>query len=164
MEDILLYAKPLQIKTSNVDLAKTIRDIAQLYADSLQAKSLKFEFISSDSSAMVEADADRIKQVFINLLLNAIQASAHGGSIVAILTIEPNSHWQSLQLTNYGETVPAEDLERIFEPFYTTRAHGTGLGLNIAKRIVEAHGGEISAESDPAAGATTFELTLPPAR
>ena len=164
MEDILLYAKPLQIKTTNVDLAQTIRDIAQLYTDRLQAKSLRFELISSDSSVMVEADADRIKQVFINLLLNAIQASAHGGSIVAILTTEPDSQWVNLQLTNYGETVPAKDLERIFEPFYTTRAHGTGLGLNIAKRIVEAHGGEISAESAETAGSTIFELTLPPAR
>lgn len=164
MEDILLYAKPLQIKTTKVDLVETMKHIAQLYADSLQEKNLKFELISTESSAMVEADEDRIKQVIINLLLNAIQASAHGGSIVAILTIEPESHWVSFELTNFGETVPGADLERIFEPFYTTRAHGTGLGLNIAKRIVEAHGGEIGAESVASQGATTFQLTLPPTR
>ncbi len=161
MEDILLYAKPLQIQTRAVDFKKVVEETAALYEPQLAVKNLFFELIATRDVPFVGADLDRLKQVLINLLLNAIQASDEGGTIVCILSTEPDTGWINMQLINRGQVIPAGVIEKVFEPFYTTRAHGTGLGLNIAKRIIEAHGGEIQVNSNPENG-TTFEIALPP--
>ncbi len=161
MEDILLYAKPLQIKTRVCDLQEIVEHSAELQQQAMQAKALHFEFLSTAAVTAVVADRDRIQQVILNLMQNAIQASENGGVIMAMLTKDPQSGWVNFQISNHGERINAEVLEKVFEPFYTTRAHGTGLGLNIAKRIIEAHGGEIRVTTDETVG-TRFEIALPP--
>lgn len=162
MEDIMLYAKPLQIKTETTDIYKNVQEVAELYEVQLSEKYLHFEVLSSENLPAIEADPQRLKQVLINLLLNAIQASEQGGTIVCILSTDPGTGWVNLELNNRGEFIKAKEIDKVFEPFYTTRAHGTGLGLNIAKRIIEAHGGEMRVTSSSKDG-TTFELALAPA-
>ncbi len=108
----------------------------------------------------VWGNAARLQHVFTNLLINAQQATPNGGT-VRVLTEpseEPKGVWIHVEDTGHG--IPPEDLEKIFEPFYTRKAEGTGLGLSIAKQIVEEHGGEIRVFSKVGQG-TRFSVFLP---
>lgn len=163
MEDILMYARPHNVRTQPIDLHELLNQLLELYAPALAEKQLNMEIIVPGQLPDTEADPDRLRQVLVNLLTNAIQASAVGGRIIVEVELMPATGWLQLTINNQGETIEDEDLERVFEPFFTTRAHGTGLGLNIARRIIEAHGGEMTVASDLEYG-TTFKIALPPAQ
>lgn len=105
-------------------------------------------------------DPARMRQVLINLLTNAIQASPPDAQVE--LTLGEASGRLTLTLRDRGAGIPPGQEERIFEPFHTTRVHGTGLGLAVARRIVELHGGSIRAENHPEGGAV-FRLSIPQA-
>jgi hypothetical protein len=110
----------------------------------------------------IQADHDQLSQVLLNLANNAIDAMSEGGR----LRVETHrvgdggSEGVELLIADTGPGIPAEDLERVFEPFYTTKETGTGLGLSICKGIVEVHGGSIEARSEVGEG-TTFAIRLP---
>jgi signal transduction histidine kinase len=93
-----------------------------------------------------------------NIILNALQAMPQGGRLV--ITSMPVENGVKVLITDTGVGMSPETVEQIFEPFFTTRTKGTGLGLSIVRKIVENHGGKISAESTPGEG-TTFDLFLP---
>jgi signal transduction histidine kinase len=103
-------------------------------------------------------DAGQIQQVLVNLVKNALQATTRGGVISLETGTASDGVWVSVADTGAG--IPQEQLNRIFEPFYTTRKKGTGLGLMIVQRIVRAHGGRIELESNLGRG-TTFRVWLP---
>jgi signal transduction histidine kinase len=109
-------------------------------------------------------DLDRVNEVLGNLLSNAFKFTPHGGSVE--LRLEPVDHAVLMEVHDTGAGIPPEQLPHIFEKFYqadnqrSARASGAGLGLAIAKQIVEAHGGTISCESTPGVG-TTFSIVLP---
>ena len=102
-------------------------------------------------------DAQRIGQVLHNLLRNAVEASPEGAPIEVKVTLEGEA--LTVAFLDQGEGIPEESLDRIFEPFFTTRTRGTGLGLAVARRIVELHGGSLTARNRPGGGAE-FRLTL----
>jgi signal transduction histidine kinase len=106
----------------------------------------------------VQADADQLLQVLVNLLLNAIQASPAGSPITVRVT--GRGRQAQVDVVDSGPGVPPELGDDIFKPFVTTRAKGNGLGLAIARRIAEAHGGTLVASREPGRGAR-FVLTLP---
>jgi CheY-like chemotaxis protein len=110
----------------------------------------------------VRADPAELKQVVINLALNALQAMADRTYAMLELTVEPVGEHAKLIVADNGIGIPAENLERIFDPFFTTKGpeHGTGLGLSVCFGIVRRHGGEIDVSSEPGAGAT-FTIVLP---
>jgi signal transduction histidine kinase len=99
-----------------------------------------------------------MQQVFVNLAKNAMQAMAKGGTLTVQSGGDSEVVWVSVADTGGG--IPSEKLNRIFEPFYTTKKKGTGLGLMIVQRIVRAHGGNIEIESQVGRG-TTFRVRLP---
>lgn len=103
-------------------------------------------------------DRAQIKQACFNVIRNAIQAMSHGG--VLRIALSSNDRFVILSFTDTGPGIPADDLGTIFEPYFTTKPEGTGLGLMIVQRIVRDHGGEIEVHSEPNAG-TTFTLYLP---
>ncbi|MFQ5881417.1 MAG: nitrogen regulation protein NR(II) [Candidatus Methylomirabilales bacterium] len=105
----------------------------------------------------VMADRDRLKQIFWNIGLNALQAMARGGMLAVVVREEGGLG--AVEFRDSGEGVPVDQLSKIFEPFYTTKTRGTGLGLAIAKRLVEDLGGRIGVESPPGGGAT-FQIFL----
>ncbi|MFQ5429112.1 MAG: PAS domain-containing sensor histidine kinase [Phycisphaerae bacterium] len=109
-------------------------------------------------------DPPRMRQVLINLLMNAVQAAGRGGEVRlgAQRETEGRNAWARIEITDNGEGIPTELLDRIFNPFFTTKASGTGLGLAIVHRIIEAHGGTIRAINRSEGGAR-FVLRLPPA-
>jgi len=161
MKDILIYSKPLKIKTAPQNINEIILDVTDFYLSEANKKLLRFELTLSNQLPMASVDIDRIKQVLINLLLNAIHASEEGGILNFISSYDADTKWINVQIKNMGKIIPVSDQEKIFEPFYTTKEHGTGLGLNIVKRIIEAHGGIVLVTSNEDSG-TTFKFTLPP--
>jgi two-component system NtrC family sensor kinase len=112
----------------------------------------------------VSVDADQMKQVFLNLVHNAVQAMPTGGklSIKTELQFREGKSWATAAIHDTGIGISAKDIERIFEPFYTTRGShgGTGLGLSVSYGIVTDHGGTIEVQSQPSEG-TTFTVWLP---
>ena len=109
---------------------------------------------------MVEMDVPRIKQVFLNIINNAVYAMKDGGSLTIRTTADGGTARIALQDTGPG--IPAEILARIFDPFFTTKPEvsGTGLGLSVSLGIVQSHGGTIDVQSELGTG-TTFTVTLP---
>lgn len=111
-----------------------------------------------DPPVLLAADRDMLRQVLLNLIGNAYQAMVEGGTVTVGLTTEgPRLH---LSVTDTGVGMDPDVRRRVFEPFYTTKARGVGLGLAVSRRIIEAHGGDIDVVSAPGEG-TTFTVTLP---
>jgi two-component system sensor histidine kinase HydH len=105
-----------------------------------------------------EHDPAQIEQMLLNLLLNAIQAIDGAGRVE--VRIQSRDGKAVLTVADTGRGIAPAQLLKIFRPFFTTKGHGTGLGLSLARRIVETHGGQIEVQSAPQKG-TTFTVTLP---
>jgi two-component system sensor kinase FixL len=156
MKDLLLFARPPQPRPMPVDLAGLIQTTVDLLSGDPALKSIAVNVEGSTGPVM--ADAELLKIVFQNLLVNGAQAMHGQGTIYIMLDAVDGVCRVSVR--DAGPGIPAEVLHKIFTPFFTTKARGTGLGLPTAKRIVEAHGGSIAVKS-PDGGGTTVELLLP---
>jgi len=143
--EFLNFARPKETCLKPMNLSETISiSVRQLEAQAThQQVTLKSEI---DDTIMINGDSEKIRQMTLNLLLNALQASNAGATITVCLT---NSRASLAELTvaDTGKGIEQENLQRVFEPFYTTKSAGTGLGLAIVKSIVEAHQGNISIRS-----------------
>lgn len=115
--------------------------------------------VDIDPTVEVLADPNRIKQLFLNLFINAIHATPKGGILTVSAALGPGERGQ-IEIRDTGEGIPPEVLPKIFDPFFTTRAGGTGLGLSIVKKIANEHGAQISVQSEPGRG-TCFKLEWP---
>jgi len=105
------------------------------------------------------ADPDQLAQVFGNIILNAVQAMSEGGRLVVKSEV-CTPEWVAVSFADTGVGIPKENLDKLFEPLFTTKAKGVGLGLALTKTLVEGHGGSIEAESEVGVG-TTFTVRLP---
>lgn len=139
--DLLTFARVRELKRTDLDLAAFFSDLgAWLKLDpAMQGVDLE---IQGDSGVTISADADQLRLVFTNLLLNAAQAMSNRGRIEVTIAVAGDDRLE-LRVIDTGPGIPAEIRARVFEPFFTTKHRGTGLGLPTAKRIVEAHGGEL---------------------
>lgn len=150
-------------RASRASLAEVVKAVLPLLRVQARGKEVELVFDSADP-VNVEAEPLRLRQVVMNLVLNAIDATPAGGSIV--VTCARGDHRPAsravLCVRDSGCGIAPDDLPHIFEPFFTTREHGTGLGLAITHEIVGACGGSIRAENTPGAGAT-FIVELPAA-
>ncbi|MDJ0739679.1 MAG: ATP-binding protein [Gammaproteobacteria bacterium] len=154
LEDILLYAKPLALDRQ----VAAIDDVVRSVVDSESSDQDRIDIVLS-AGVNLSIDADRMQQVLLNLLRNARQA-APAGTPIRIRSYVTDDDWVAITLANQGEPIPPKTLERIFEPFVTTKRHGTGLGLPIVRRIIDAHGGQVTLASDALSG-TVATLRLP---
>jgi signal transduction histidine kinase len=110
---------------------------------------------------MVSMDFDKLKQAFFNIIKNAMESIPDKGSI--FLTAEPKARqWMSIQIVDTGRGLSPEEIEQIFDPDYTTKEKGLGLGLPLAFEIIRGHGGQVEVRSVPGEG-STFEILLPAA-
>ena len=141
-------------------IEKLLRNIAVSFAISLDAAGSEIRFSSKIASGMGDYTGDKIKleRVILNLLQNAKEAVNPDGTI--ILSACRNKDTVIIQCSDDGCGIPDEIMDKIFDPFFTSKENGTGLGLSSSRRIVEAHGGTITAESAPDRG-TVFTVTLP---
>jgi signal transduction histidine kinase len=158
--DLLAFARRDEtIARARVDLGAVCRTALNQVA--VLAHDAEVDVRSSIDAAAVDGDANRLVQVVANLCRNAIEALAAGGPPRRVeLRCTAAAGTACIEVRDSGPGIPAADLTRIFEPFATTKSAGTGLGLPIARRIVEAHGGALAAESTPGAE-TIFRVVLP---
>jgi signal transduction histidine kinase len=162
--ELLEFARPGQAVLRPHRLSDIINGAlaAALKAQRGDSHSVRVELQVDDALPPVLADAEMLRQALINLLTNAMQAMARGGRVVVRAALERGDGrpFARVEITDSGPGVPAELSDRIFQPFFTTKAAGTGLGLAIVKRIADAHQGEVTFAPAPGGGAT-FTLRLP---
>lgn len=156
--DLLQTARPHPPRVRKSDLNTTVEHAVMLGRQQALAKSVAIALHKDPSLANVEHDSDQIHQVLLNLLLNALQAIDKDGEITVTLT--SNEGTAVVEVTDNGRGIAPQDLPNIFRPFYTTKGEGTGLGLSLARRIVEDHQGRIDVTSAVGKG-TTFAVILP---
>ena len=157
LSDVLQYARPLTLSLSTVDAHELVRRVIEDH-EQLRSAGHSVDLTPPGAPpAIVNADADRLTQVILNLTTNALEASPAGGIVSWQIAASGDS--VHLTVSNAGEEITPSRRERVFEPFFTTKAGGTGLGLSIVKRIIDAHGGDITVESGP--DTTRFSIRLP---
>jgi len=147
LEEILLYAKPLQLERSPLDINQFIVKLLKEYKSLASEKSQEIVLKNSDQAAIIYGNHDQLMQLFINLAQNACEAAPAGETISWELRVKSAAKAVEVSITNGGAPLTQGQMEHVFEPFFTTKTHGTGLGLGIVKRLVEGHGGEIRMES-----------------
>jgi PAS domain S-box-containing protein len=155
---ILDYAKPHKISFSDIDIKLIIEKCLVLVQKQLEKSSIKIEIEFGHGNQLIEADAHLLEQVFLNLILNAFQAMEDAG----ILKINTSSSDQYVivSIKDTGKGIPDEEIDHIFEPFYSKFSNGTGLGLAISQRILSQHNAQYHVESSQGFG-TTFILSFP---
>jgi signal transduction histidine kinase len=139
--NLLQTARPHPPRVRKGDLNTTVEHAVMLGRQQALAKSVEILLRKDPSLPEVEHDSDQIHQVLLNLLLNALQAIDVNGKVS--VTVKPKGAMAVVEVTDNGRGIPPEDLPNIFRPFYTTKGEGTGLGLSLARRIVEDHHGRI---------------------
>ena len=145
-------------KTSPASLNGILRETLDLLRPEIENRGQKINEKFAQNLPEVPCDAAQIKQVFVNLIRNAMQAMSRGGE----LSVETGSNSEAVfvGISDTGSGIPEEKLNRIFQPFFTTKKKGSGLGLMIVQRIIRDHAGRIDLESKPGKG-TTFRVWLP---
>lgn len=160
MNQLLAFARRRPVNRLPVDLRKVLSDCLEIFHERLSRHGIRVDIDADDALPPVEADADQISQVLLNLIINAVHAMPDGGSLRFNVTGAEGT--VTLAVSDTGHGIAKEDMAKIFDPFFTTKevGKGTGLGLTVVKGIMEEHGGSISAQSEPGRG-TTFTVTLP---
>ncbi|MGE4343595.1 MAG: cache domain-containing protein [Geoalkalibacter sp.] len=159
VQDLLNYARTPRPDLRETDLNVLLGQIVDFAANHTDMHNVKVRKEFTPHLAPVRIDGDQIRQVAINLILNAGAAMPEGGQLT-VSTRRAGDDWVELVFADTGAGIPAEYLEKIFEPFFTTRPKGTGLGLAITRQIIELHHGEIRIDSTPGQG-TTVVIWLP---
>jgi CheY-like chemotaxis protein len=158
---LLGFARPQPPQRGLVDVRDLVRETLLLMAHDLGRGHIRSEMRFAPDLPPVLADAKQIQQVLVNLFTNAVQAmEPDGGTLV--VNIEPGSGGVSLEVQDSGVGIPEEDLSRVFDPFFSTKETGNGLGLSVSYSIVQAHAGEMTVRSVRGEG-TTFIVYLPAA-
>jgi two-component system sensor histidine kinase HydH len=155
--ELLELTHPAQPRLVPTDVSDLVRHALKLVEGDCQGKGIAVQTRIAKLEKQ-PLDPDRMLQVLLNLFLNAIQAMPHGG----VLTVSAQSVKDRLELrvSDTGHGIPAQDLDRIFDPYFTTKNQGTGLGLATVRTMVEAHGGQVRIASEPGQG-TQVTLDLP---
>ncbi|MHC5212142.1 MAG: PAS domain-containing sensor histidine kinase [Planctomycetota bacterium] len=156
VQDLLVFARPLPPRPSAVPLRALLAETVTLMQQDPQWGRIEVELPHTEISLKV--DRDQMRDVFQNLLINAAQAMDGEGRLT--VSVERDETQVTVRVADNGPGVPAAIRERVFEPFVTTRHRGTGLGLAVVRRVVQAHGGEVDLTC-PAGGGTVVSLSLP---
>jgi signal transduction histidine kinase len=158
VSDFLGYGRPAKLKMREIDarsLIEEVRDLVNTHAE--QHAVIVNIKQDGESDAKLQGDAELIKTCFSNLMINAIQAMPGGGKLD--ISLRPDNGYLEIKFADTGVGIMPEDLAQIFEPYYSTKETGIGLGLPLTKKIIEEHGGKIDVDSGPGRG-TTFIVTL----
>lgn len=156
-DELLLFSRPSGESNIPVDLGHILRQVCKLVEPRAAQRRLAVTLKTNEELPQVMASAELLKHVFLNILLNALQAAPAEGEVT--VAAERAGDQLHVHVTNDGPAIAEEHLVRVFEPFFTTKNAGTGLGLAISQRIVQAYGGMIVAENVP--GGVRFTVVLP---
>ena len=159
VQGLLSFSKPSELKMEKVDIEELLRQSLVLLHNTISKQNVVINFNVAAKNKVVVADAAQLKQVFLNIILNAIEAMEGQSEKLLTLNVEGGRSldFQSRNLlisfTDNGKGIAPEDLENVFNPFYTTKKDGTGLGMAISYGIINRHDGEMEIDSTPGEGA-----------
>jgi len=155
LTNMLLFAKPHKLTMKTMLLDKVVEDSLTFLTPFMKSRDIRIR--KSLPEAEIFGDAALLRQVFINIGINAIQSMPDSGELD--ICIKNNGKLFVAEVRDNGEGIASDDLEKIFNPFFSTKDSGTGLGLTIASKIMQAHNGFITVESEKGKG-STFSLTF----
>ncbi|MBT2640821.1 PAS domain S-box protein [Bacillus sp. ISL-41] len=158
VSELLLLAKPQQIKYTEADLQSILHDVISLLITEASLHNIQIEFQVLSHPVMIECEPNQLKQLFINIVKNAIEASSAGD--VVNITLQSADNNITVVVKDQGVGISKELLERIGEPFYSSKEKGTGLGMTVSFKIVQSHNGTIKFRSEPDKG-TEVIVQLP---
>ena len=159
---LLSFSKFSDVSLHEVDLVEALDDVLLLLAHRFAEKGIRCRKGCRREPARILGDDNKLRQLFLNLFANSIEAVPEGGSIAAELTVDDEREAVEVTVTDNGCGIPPEIMGRIYDPFFSTKKSrkNAGLGLSICQRIVELHGGVISCTSEPGVS-TSFRLRFP---
>ena len=158
VQQLLDFSKPKALKLEEADIRQVIDQTLSFLNNDLIKYNISVTRYYDPDLVTLEIDRSQIQQVFLNLFLNAIEAMKQGGKLTITTSSLPNQ--AEVIITDTGRGIPKADLEHIFDPFYTTKETGTGLGMSIVYGIIKEHKGEIMVESEKSTG-TKVKIRLP---
>ncbi len=158
LEEFVHYARLPPPQLEALDPNPLVGHVAEMLRERAAQARVRLGVTLAEAAPTVRADANKLIQVLVNLCTNAIQAMPDGGTLDLTTTVEGD--WFKITVADTGTGIAQESLDKIFQPFFTTKEHGLGFGLAIVQRIVEHHGGQIACQSEPGAG-TVFTIRLP---
>lgn len=161
IQGLLDFARPRELKRSKHDIRQTVQRAINLTQARARQQEVHLLQKFGTVPVLVEGDADLLHQVCVNLLLNGIESMPTGGEFSIVIEADREAHLARVSFVDSGAGIPDEMLLRMFEPFATTKDHGTGLGLAVSRRIVTEHSGKLFARNRQEGGAAfTIELPL----
>ncbi len=155
---LLNFAKPVKPEPGQADINKLVKEVATLMKEELKERNVDIELLTANDIPLFNFDYNQIKQVVLNLVINSFDAIEGEGRIK--IQIRSSNGNVLLSVEDNGKGISAEDMQDIFNPFFTTKTRGTGLGLAVSKKIAKEHGGDLLIESIPSQG-SKFTLLLP---
>ncbi len=162
LDDLLKFARSTPTKKSSVNINECMSEVISLLAHQFEVEKILLQTSLEPSLPRLVADEEKLKQVFMNLLMNAKQAISHTGRITVETGRDPAESCIHVAISDDGYGIPPELVHKIFDPFFTTKpvGEGTGLGLSVSYGIIQDHGGRIEVQSEPGRG-STFTVVLP---
>jgi two-component system NtrC family sensor kinase len=162
ISNLLDFARESGSQLEPLDLKQILLDTVNLAGNQMKLAGIRMEFQATDNLPRVHGDSQQLRQVFLNLILNAIDASTKGGKIQILVLPADEPNYVAVKVIDFGSGIPNHILGSIFDPFFTTKGKGkgTGLGLSVSHGIVAKHGGQIRVSSREGKG-STFTVTLP---
>jgi len=170
--EVLDFVRPIRLQVERVALSDVVRDAVSMAESHVPRGGVRVEVVLPGDLAPIQGDPHQLRQLFTNLFTNAFEAMSGNGHVRLIAqhlaaeeeaTAGSDTHavpMIQVEVADNGPGVPADVMDRIFSPFFTTKPQGSGLGLAIVRKIVDAHDGRIDV-SAPAAGGARFRVTLP---
>lgn len=163
---LLSFSKPVQPQKERFNLTELMEKTLHLTASTARRNNVRFQFAPSGNETCIHADPQQLRQVFMNIILNAVQAMPNGGTLSILIDrvlLPGRPALARLTFTDTGSGIPEKEMEHIFDPFFTTKNDGTGLGLSISYGIIQQHGGDIEVQSGggDAPSGTSIIITLP---
>jgi len=159
VDQFLRFARPAPPRLQKADVLSVFEETLQLLRPQME----KYRIIVQKEFQVlrpISMDREQMKQVILNLLLNAVQAMPNGGRLTLRGQVLEDGQWVTLSIQDSGIGIPSEDMNKLFDPFFSTKEGGVGLGLSIAHRIIDQHHGKIEVESAPGKG-TLLTVWLP---
>jgi nitrogen fixation/metabolism regulation signal transduction histidine kinase len=160
ISDFLKYSRPTKLELQDVDLRAEAEDALRLVEVRAEECGIKTSIVQDGALPKVVADRDSLRSVLTNLVINAVEAIDGEGGDILIKLSNPEANFVKVEVTDSGCGIAAEDVSKVFEPYFSTKETGTGLGLAIVKKAIDDHGGSISVASKEGDG-TTFTIILP---
>jgi len=158
IQELLDFGRPTKVSIKECSINDLIMGVLSFSAAMLRKQKVKVQLHLDDKLPQILADTEKLKQVFVNIIVNAAEAMPAGGNLD--IATRQMDEMVIVSLADTGEGITGEEIHRIFDPFYTTKEAGTGLGLSISYQSIKLHGGIIEVDSVPNKG-TTFIIKLP---